>query len=116
VTLPPWFEALNRDFRYQLTAIGAPAPGLYVAEKIQHCRFRIAGGAPRMEVSWQVTGIRHDAVANAHRIPVEEAKPPAERGHYLDPQAFGKPIEKGVLKARGLSQGGPAESPQANRK
>jgi hypothetical protein len=26
-----WFSALNKDFRYQLTAIGAPAPNLYIA-------------------------------------------------------------------------------------
>ena len=25
--LPEWFEALNRDFRYQLTVIGAVRPG-----------------------------------------------------------------------------------------
>jgi len=29
-------------------------------------------------VSWQVTGIRKDAFANEHRIPVEENKPPTE--------------------------------------
>jgi hypothetical protein len=27
-----------------------------------------------MKVSWQVTGIRQDAFANEHRIPVEEDK------------------------------------------
>ncbi len=26
VELPDWFEALNMDYRYQLTAIGAPGP------------------------------------------------------------------------------------------
>src|SRR5262249_42323261 len=31
VKMPRWFEALNRDFRYQLTALGAPAPNLCVA-------------------------------------------------------------------------------------
>ncbi len=56
VELPDYFEALNRDFRYQLTAVGAPGPYLYVAEEIQGNQFRIAGGAPGMKVSWQVTG------------------------------------------------------------
>ena len=28
VELPDWFEALNQDYRYQLTAIGGPGPGL----------------------------------------------------------------------------------------
>jgi len=88
VTLPEWFEALNRDFRYQLTPIGAPGPNLYVAEEVSGNRFKIAGGKPRGRVSWQLTGVRHDAWANAHRIGVEEAKPDSERGQYLHPDAF----------------------------
>jgi hypothetical protein len=42
-----------------------------------------------VKVSWQVTGIRQDAFANAHRIPVEEEKLGTERGHYLHPELFG---------------------------
>jgi hypothetical protein len=34
IELPDWFSALNKDFRYQLTAIGAPGPNLYIAEEI----------------------------------------------------------------------------------
>ncbi len=30
VALPDWFEALNRDYRYQLTPIGGPAPSLHI--------------------------------------------------------------------------------------
>ena len=89
VQLPDWFGALNGDFRYQLTAIGAPGPNLYVAQKVSNNRFRIAGGTPGMEVSWQVTGIRQDAYAKAHRIPVEQEKPVAERGKYLHPEELG---------------------------
>ncbi len=91
VELPDYFEALNRDFRYQLTPIGAPGPDLYIAEEIVGNRFRIGGGAPAQKVSWQVTGIRHDAWADAHRIEVEEDKSPAERGNYLHPELFGQP-------------------------
>jgi hypothetical protein len=91
VTLPPYFEVLNRDFRYQLTSIGAPGPNLYVAQEIQGNRFRIKGGKPGAKVSWQVTGVRQDAYANAHRIPVEEDKAASERGYYLHPDAFGLP-------------------------
>lgn len=96
VELPQWFEALNRDFRYQLTAIGLPAPNLYIAEKIAGNRFRIAGGAPAGEVSWQVTGIRRDAYAQAHRIPVEEAKAEEDRGRYLHPAELGKAEDRGI--------------------
>jgi len=96
VTLPDYFEALNRDFRYQLTAIGTPGPNLYIAKKVSGNRFKIAGGRPRGEVSWQVTGIRHDAYADAYRIPVEEEKPQEEQGHYLHPELFGASKRKAI--------------------
>ena len=89
VSLPKWFEALNRDFRYQLTAIGAAAPNLHVAQEIANHQFRIGGGAPGMKVSWQVTGVRHDAYAKTHPLAVEVKKSAKERGHYLHPDAFG---------------------------
>lgn len=37
-----------------------------------------------MKVSWQVTGVREDAAARAHRTPVVERKRGAERGRYLE--------------------------------
>jgi hypothetical protein len=95
VELPEWFGALNGDSRYQLTCIGGFAP-VYIAEEIAANRFKIAGGSPGMKVSWQVTGIRHDPVAEAHRIPVEEIKPPHERGLYVHPELYGHPEQEGV--------------------
>jgi hypothetical protein len=94
VELPDWFEALNSDFRYQLTSIGRFSP-VYVAEEIAGNRFRIAGGRAGGKVSWQVTGIRQDAFARAHRIPVEVEKEPEARGTYLHPVEHGAPPEKG---------------------
>jgi trimeric autotransporter adhesin len=88
VVLPDYFEALNRDFRYQLTSVGAPQPRLYIAREVKANRFKIAGGKPNAKVSWQLTGIRQDAWANAHRIPTEEEKPAQERGTYLHPELY----------------------------
>jgi hypothetical protein len=96
VELPPYFEALNRDFRYQLTVIGRFAQAI-VEEKIRDNKFVIETSKPGVEVSWQVTGIRHDAYADAHRIPVEEVKSPDEQGHYLHPEVFGTGVEKGSI-------------------
>jgi trimeric autotransporter adhesin len=90
VTLPDWFQALNRDFRYQLTVIGQFAQAI-VAQKIENNQFQIRTSLPNIEVSWQVTGIRQDAFANAHRIQTEVEKAPADRGHYLHPELFGAP-------------------------
>jgi len=93
VDLPEWFDALNKDFRYQLTAIAAPGPNLYVAEEISNNQFRIAGGSAGMKVSWQVTGVRKDAYAEAHRTRVEVEKQGEERGKYLHP------IERGLAES-----------------
>lgn len=94
--LPDWFEVLNREFRYQLTPIGGPGPNLYIAETIQNNRFKIAGGEPGLEVSWQVTGIRHDPYAEANQVRVEVDKPDDERGTYLYPQGYGQPETMGL--------------------
>jgi hypothetical protein len=103
VELPQWFEALNSDFRYQLTCIGGFAP-VYIAAEIDNNSFKIAGGQPGMKISWQVTGIRRDAYARDHRTPVEEAKPQDEQGYYLYPEGFGQPAQRGVSWARRLAQ------------
>jgi hypothetical protein len=95
VTLPDWFEALNSDFRYQLTVIGQFSQAI-VASKINHNTFAIRTDKPNVEVSWQVTGIRQDAWANAHRIPVEAEKTKADQGHYLHPELFDHAGEPGI--------------------
>jgi hypothetical protein len=79
VDLPEYFGVLNRDFRYQLTPIGAHAP-VYIAAKVKDNAFRIAGGTPGLEVSWQVTGIRQDDYATEHPIVVDQAKSAEDRG------------------------------------
>jgi len=96
VELPDWFDVLNKDFRYQLTAIGAPGPNIYIAEKITNNRFKIAGGTSGMEVSWQITGIRQDVYAKTHRIQVEVEKEGKERGKYLTPKEHGMPETLGI--------------------
>ncbi|MGC1295275.1 MAG: hypothetical protein WA869_09550, partial [Alloacidobacterium sp.] len=100
VNLPDWFEALNGDFRYQLTAIGRSSPGLYISEEISGNHFHIAGGTPGTKVSWQVTGVRKDAYAKATPLVVEQAKGPREQGFYIHPELYGAPEEKGIEWAR----------------
>jgi hypothetical protein len=100
IELPEWFGELNRDYRYQLTPIGGPAPDLHIAEEILENRFRVAGGTAEMSVSWQVTGIRKDAWAEKNRIVVEEDKPDETRGMYLHPEAFDEPEARGEGYAR----------------
>jgi trimeric autotransporter adhesin len=100
VQLPNWFQAVNGDFRYQLTAIGAPGAGLYVAQEISGNEFKIAGGKPGGKVSWQVTAVRQDAYAKAHPLQVEQLKGAYDRGYYIHPELYGAPAEKGIEWAR----------------
>jgi hypothetical protein len=95
--LPEWFEALNGDFRYQLTAIGGFAPNLHVAEEVSENRFKIAGGQEGMKVCWQLTGTRKDPWAAANPFEVEQEKPEEERGRYLDPSLYDAPEEQRVM-------------------
>jgi hypothetical protein len=40
-----WFAAINEDFRYRRTAIGAPGPNVYIAEEITENTFTVAGAS-----------------------------------------------------------------------
>jgi hypothetical protein len=99
VSLPEWFEAINQDFRYQLTVVGQFAQAI-VASKIKDNRFQIKTNAAQVEVSWQVTGIRSDAAMRKHPFKVEENKLESERGYYLSPEAFGQSEERSITWAR----------------
>jgi hypothetical protein len=96
VELPEWFEALNKDFRYQLTAVGKSGPDLYIAEEVVNNKFLIAGGSAGMKVSWQVTGIRKDKWAEANRVQVEVDKKADEKGKYIHPEVYNLPLERSV--------------------
>ncbi|MFJ9417733.1 hypothetical protein ACIRPT_26735 [Streptomyces sp. NPDC101227] len=94
IELPEYFEALNEDFRYQLTTIGAFAQAI-VTEEVRDNRFAIATDRPEVKVSWQVSGVRRDAFARANPLVADEEKPAEERGTYVHPDAWGKPAEAG---------------------
>ena len=104
ITLPDWFGALNKDFRYQLTCIGGYAP-VYILKEVSNNMFSIGGGTPGLKISWQLTGIRKDPYAEKNRVKVEEDKPENERGKYLYPEAYGLPKNMGVDYNK-LQQGG----------
>jgi len=87
VRMPSWFDALNRDYRYQLTVLGRSFARAIVWREMRGNSFRIRTSRPATKVSWQVTGIRDDPYARAHPIRVSERKRGDERGAYLHPEA-----------------------------
>jgi hypothetical protein len=109
IELPSYFEALNRDFRYQLTVIGQFAQAI-VTEEVRDNHFSLRTDKPNVRVSWQVTGIRQDAWANAHRVEVEQAKPDDERGRYLAPEEHDQPATAGLYYAEVTPTEGPPMS------
>ncbi|MBC7527201.1 MAG: hypothetical protein H7308_06585, partial [Chthonomonadaceae bacterium] len=108
VSMPKWMQSLNKDFTYQLTAIGGPGRDLYIATEIANNQFGIAGGRAGMKVSWTVTGVRHDAWAKAYPFTVENDKG-VDRGKYLVPKLYGQPESKGGVIAPPSAQ--PVQTP-----
>ncbi|MBK8923670.1 MAG: hypothetical protein IPM81_19630 [Saprospirales bacterium] len=93
VDLPPYFEDLNGDIRYQLTVIRDFAQAI-VSEKVKNGKFVIRTDKPGIEVSWQLTGVRKDPYAKAHPTVPEVEKPAAEKGTYLHPELYNQPASK----------------------
>jgi hypothetical protein len=95
VTMPDYFDALNKEFRYQLTAIGSFAQAM-ISEEISGNTFKIKTNQPNVKISWQVTGIRHDKFADQNRVVAEVEKEAEFKGKYIHPTAWGMPENKGI--------------------
>lgn len=98
VKLPDYFNALNKDYRYQLTVIGTFASAI-ISKEIQDNTFVIRTDKPNVKVSWQVTGVRQDKFANAHRVVAEVEKEAEMKGKYLYPTEMGKSRNQGIDEA-----------------
>jgi hypothetical protein len=99
VEMPSYFDSINKDFSYQLTAVGAPAPGIYVSQELVNGKFKIAGGSAGQKICWQVTAERNDAYLQAYpdKAETEPLKPENRRGRYLRPELYGQPSSKSMI-------------------
>lgn len=92
VELDEYIELINKNFTYQLTTIGGPAP-VFIKEKVSNGRFIISGGVAGMEVSWQLTGERNDPYLQQkpekRQVIIEKRE--SEKGRFLMPGLYGKP-------------------------
>ncbi|RLD56059.1 MAG: hypothetical protein DRJ01_15775 [Bacteroidetes bacterium] len=95
VKMPNYFDALNKDFRYQLTVIGSFSQAI-IYKKIVNNQFIIQTDKPNVEVSWQVTGKRNDPYAVKHPVKTEVDKADSEKGFYLHPELYRQPKEKTI--------------------
>ncbi len=107
VLLPAYFGELNIDPRYHLTVVGDEPLGgpadedVWVLVKVARPigrdgpdRFTIRTSEPYTVVSWQVSGVRNDAVARRFRIVPEQDKPLDRRGVLLVPEAFERSLAR----------------------
>ena len=91
ITLPNYYEAVNKNASYQLTPIGAAMPNLYIEQEVENGQFVIAGGVPGKKVSWQLTAERNDPYLQqnpSERI-TEIGKGEAS-GKYYMPNLYGR--------------------------
>jgi hypothetical protein len=96
VEVPSWFAEVACDLTYHLTPVGGPMPSLHVAEELDGRRFRVAGGAAGLKVSWQLAGTRNDPWARDHTHQTDTPKPEDEVGTYLYPEGWGAGEEQSL--------------------
>lgn len=96
VSFPAYVGAVNADFRYQLTVVGSFSRAM-VKTTFQNDQFVIATEDPNVEVQWMLIGRRNDPYVQQFLKPVEQTKPTAWQGKYLNPKAYGQPASQGAL-------------------
>ncbi|MHB1086781.1 MAG: hypothetical protein ACYCZ0_03470, partial [Minisyncoccota bacterium] len=82
IRLPSYFMSLNKDFRYFATPVGQSMPNLFLSVEVKpqflglfgEPIFSISGGSSGGQVSWMVTGIRHDPYILANPVIPEVQK------------------------------------------
>ncbi len=95
VQLPDYFEAINKDFRYQLTVIGSFAQAI-ISKEVANNKFEIATSQPNIKVSWEVKGVRNDAHMRKFPFQAVEEKSASQKGKYWDPAAHNQSENKRV--------------------
>jgi len=95
VILPEYFEAINKDFRYQLTVIGSFAQAI-ISKEVSNNKFEIATSVPNVKVSWEVKGVRNDARMQRNPFVAVQEKTAAQKGKYIDPASHDQPMTKHV--------------------
>ncbi len=106
VELPSYFDLINTNFSYQLTAIGTPQQP-YVLTEIAGNTFEVAG-APNSKVSWTVYANRNDKYLQQNpEEGVDVVVKIGERqGKYLNPELYGMPESSAMFPKTEVQTGG----------
>jgi hypothetical protein len=85
IDLPDYFEALNKDFEYNLTSIGQKA-NLWISKEVFNNKVEVSSDVD-CDFSWVVYGVRQDPFALANPIIPEVEK--IIQG-YIHPELYGE--------------------------
>lgn len=97
ITLPDYFEAINKDYRYQLTVIGSFAQAI-ISKEITNNQFEIATNQPNIKVSWEVKALRNDGYMKyVNTMQTVEDKVGGAKGKYYTPQAHKISENRGIM-------------------
>ena len=107
------FASRRDGLHSQLTCVGGYAP-VYIAQEVAGNQFTIAGGAPGLKVSWQISALRDDPYLRDNRVEAETDKTGDEIGRYWYPAGYGQPVEQSLLGDQG--KGGLPDAPPMEMK
>jgi hypothetical protein len=115
VRLPDYFEALNKDFRYQLTVVGGGFAQAIVSREVSGNQFEIATSQPSVKVSWEVKGVRNDAHMQKFPFVAQRAKTATEKTRSNQAVAAGSAQPKiGNVATSSIDSQPPLTQPTSN--
>ncbi len=109
IELPDYFEEINKDFRYSLTALDDSDDFVLakVTQRISGNRFQIRTSKANIDVSWEIKGTRNDVYCKLKQPKDVMDKVGAEKDKYQQPELYGMPKEMGMdFNSANVTQGG----------
>ena len=97
VTLPEYYDAINKNPSYHLTPVGSFAQ-LFIKEEMKNGAFIIGGGSVGQKASWTVYSERNDAYLQKYpeKRNVVLEKRESQKGKYFIPALFNQPQSKAI--------------------
>lgn len=102
VTLPPYYESINKDARIQLTVEDESDDFVMVkvVRGVSKGQFTLRTNKPSTVVYWRVEATRNDRFVQQYGAPVEQDKLGGEYGRYQHPELYGYGPERGYRQAK----------------
>lgn len=102
IQLPDYYSEINAEETYQLTVIddGDDFVQAKVVRRQKDNQFTIRTSQGNITVDWRIEAKRNDRFVRAYGSPIEVEKTGADKGKYLYPQLYGRPLSEGVFTSK----------------